>query len=158
MAEPRTERAVVDRTADLEQEIGASSRPSHLLRLVHASIDEEVGCTFGNRGPDTQAGTISLGVIDEPVALAAEIVADLVQRVPQLAGRHACDALAFEDVHDLTDPVDAAPGILGLAVPNAPAQALNFLDDYCLGLCPTRPVGRQSERRLRVLEPHGDMK
>ena len=25
--------------------------------------------------------------------------------------------LALEDVHDLPDPVDAAPGILGLAVP-----------------------------------------
>lgn len=56
--EPRTECAVVGRTANLEQKIGASSRPSHLLRLVHASIDEEVRGPFGHRGSDTQAGAM----------------------------------------------------------------------------------------------------
>src|SRR5689334_21796986 len=33
--------------------------------------------------------------------------------------------LALEDMHDLADPVDAAPGILGLVVPNPPAQPLD---------------------------------
>jgi hypothetical protein len=41
---------------------------------------------------------------------------------------------ALEDMHDLADPVDAEAGILGLAVPNAPAQALDLLDDRCLGM------------------------
>jgi len=35
VAESRAERAVVDRTPNLQQQVGASSRPSHLLRLVH---------------------------------------------------------------------------------------------------------------------------
>jgi hypothetical protein len=35
-AEPRTECPVVDRAANLEQEIGTSPGPSHLLRLVHS--------------------------------------------------------------------------------------------------------------------------
>src|SRR6186997_1228539 len=66
--------------------------------------------------------------------------------------------LALEDMHDLADPVDAAPGILGLAVPNPPAQPLDLRDDHGLRLHPTGFVGRQSDRRLlRVLEPHGDM-
>ena len=40
-----------------------------------------------------------------------------MQRVPQLARRHALRALAaltFEDMHDLVDPLDAALGILRL--------------------------------------------
>ena len=162
VAEPRTERAVVDRTANLEQKIGASSRPSHLLRFVHSSIDKEVRSPFGHRSSDTQAGAISLGVIDEPVALAAEVAVDFVQRRPQLARRHAFRAmavLALEDMHDLADPVDAAPGILGLAVPDAPAQPLDLRDDHGLRRPPTRLAGRQSDcRLLRVLESHGDMK
>ena len=64
------------------------------MRFVHAPIDQEVRCTLGNRSSDTQAGTISVGVIDEPSALAAEIVVDLVQRAPQLAGWHARRAVA----------------------------------------------------------------
>jgi hypothetical protein len=86
MAEPRTEGAVVDRTSDLQQQVGPASRPSHLLGLVHTTINQEVRCAFRNRSPDAQAGTISFGVIDEPAALVAEIIADLVQRAPQLAG------------------------------------------------------------------------
>jgi hypothetical protein len=39
MPKPGTERAVIDCTADLEQQIGAFSRPSHLLGLVHAPVD-----------------------------------------------------------------------------------------------------------------------
>src|SRR5882757_2170270 len=80
MAEPRTEGAVVDRTSDLQQQVGPASRPSHLLGLVHTTIDQEVRCAFRNRSPDAQAGTISFGVIDEPAALVAEIIVDLVQR------------------------------------------------------------------------------
>ena len=51
VAEPRTECAVVDRTVNLEQKIRTSSRPSHLLRVVHSPVDEEVRSPFGNRVP-----------------------------------------------------------------------------------------------------------
>ena len=93
VAESRAERAVVDRAADLQQQVCTSARPSHLLRFVHPPIDQEVRRAFGNRCSDTQAGTISFGVIDEPGALAAEIVVDLMQCAPQLARWHApsCD-------------------------------------------------------------------
>jgi hypothetical protein len=60
VTEPGTEGSVVDRTANLEQEIGPSSGPSHLLQLVHSSIDQEVRRPFGDRRADAQAGTISL--------------------------------------------------------------------------------------------------
>jgi hypothetical protein len=38
LAESRPERAIVDRTSNLRQKVGASSRPSYLLRLVHSPI------------------------------------------------------------------------------------------------------------------------
>jgi hypothetical protein len=58
MAETRAERAVVDCTLDLQEEIGASPRPSHLLRLVHPPIDQEVGGTCrGMRVPPSGAGS-----------------------------------------------------------------------------------------------------
>ena len=151
MTEPGTEGSVVDRTANLEQEIGASSGPSHLLRLVHSSIDQEVRRPFGDRRADAQAGTISLGVIDQLAALPVQVAVDFMQRPPQLArwyASHAMAVFALEDMHDLADPVDAEAGILGLAVPNAPAQALDLLYDRRLGLLPARLVDRQSPCRL----------
>ncbi|HME22055.1 MAG TPA: hypothetical protein VKI44_12075, partial [Acetobacteraceae bacterium] len=74
LAEPRTERSVEDCAANPEQEIGTSSGPSHLLQLVHAPIDEKICSALGDRSSDAQAGTVSLGVVDEPTALASEIV------------------------------------------------------------------------------------
>jgi hypothetical protein len=44
--------AVGGGAADLEQELGAATGPSHLLRLVHARIDQEVGGAFRDRGAD----------------------------------------------------------------------------------------------------------
>jgi DDE domain len=46
--ESGAECAVVDRATNLEQQIGSISRPSHLLRLVHASTDQEIRCAFGD--------------------------------------------------------------------------------------------------------------
>src|SRR5208283_2731198 len=93
VAESRAERTVVDRTPNLQQQVGASSRPSHLLRLVHPPVDQEVSGTFSHRRSDAQACTVSFSIIDEPSALAAEIVIDLVQRVLQLAGWHTRSAM-----------------------------------------------------------------
>src|SRR5208283_5349065 len=132
VAESRAERAVVDRTPDLQQQVGASSRPSHLLRLVHPPVDQKVGRAFSQRSSDAQACTVSFGIIDEPSALATEIVIDLVQRMPQLAGWHtrsAMTALTLEDMHDLADALECAPCIPGLAVPDPPVQSLDLLDD-----------------------------
>src|SRR3954470_17065536 len=49
MPKPNTERAVVDRAPNLEQQIGTSSRPSHLLGLVHAPVDQEIRAWFEMR-------------------------------------------------------------------------------------------------------------
>src|SRR5271156_762353 len=46
--EPGAEHAVVDRAADLKKQIGASPRPSHLLRFIHSPVDQEIRGTFGN--------------------------------------------------------------------------------------------------------------
>src|ERR1700733_2146367 len=71
--EPGTERAVVDCATNLEPQIGSVSRPPHLLGFVHAPVDQEVRCTFGDRRPDTQTGTVPFGVVDQPRGLASEI-------------------------------------------------------------------------------------
>ena len=68
-----TERAIIDGATNLQQEIGAASRPSHLLRFVHSAVHQEIGGPFGDRGSNAQSGTMALGVIDQPVALAGEI-------------------------------------------------------------------------------------
>jgi hypothetical protein len=47
-----TELAVEANAANLEQEIGAAAGPSHLLRFVHAAVDQEVGGAFGDRRAD----------------------------------------------------------------------------------------------------------
>src|SRR5271166_4758545 len=147
VAETRSKRTVVDRTPNLQQQVGAPSRPSHLLRLVHPPVDQEVSGALSHRRSDAQACTVSFGIIDEPSALATEIVIDLAQRVPQLAGWHtrsAMTALALEDMHDLADALECTSGIPGLAVPDPPVQSLDLGDDRRLCLDPTGLVGGQS--------------
>ena len=77
LSEAGTELAVEDGTADLEQEIGAVAGPAHLLRFVHAAVDQEVGGAFGQRGADAEPGTMAFGVVDQPSALAGQIAVDL---------------------------------------------------------------------------------
>src|SRR5690349_23009116 len=89
MAESGAELAVDDGAADLEQEIGAAAGPAHLLLLVHAPVDQEVGGAFGDRRADPLTGAMALGIVDQPGALAGEIAVDLVQRRPQPARRGA---------------------------------------------------------------------
>src|SRR4051794_21063974 len=59
LAEAGAERAVVDRTADLEQPVGTTPGPAHLLRLVHPAVHQEVGCALGQRRADPQPGSCS---------------------------------------------------------------------------------------------------
>ena len=66
------------------------------------------------------------------------------------------DRLAPEVMHDGADAVEADPGILGLAVPQPPAQALDLRDDQRLRRGALRTVGRQTSSNLRqVPQPHG---
>ena len=86
VAQSGGQRSVAERaTQTQKQEISTSSGPAHLLRLVHSPIDEKVCGPFCKRSPDTQTGTVSLGVVDEPTTLASEITIDVKQCVPQRA-------------------------------------------------------------------------
>jgi hypothetical protein len=80
----RTKRAIANGATNLQQKIGAASRPSHLLRFIHAAVHQEIGCPFGDRGSNGQSGTVPFGVIDQPVALASEITIQRLQDGPQL--------------------------------------------------------------------------
>src|SRR4051812_34472652 len=62
LPEAGAERAVVDGAADLEQPIGTAPRPAHLLRFVHATIDEEVGRSLGQRRANPQPGPVPFAV------------------------------------------------------------------------------------------------
>src|SRR3954464_5852723 len=64
LAEAGAEFAVED--GALEQEISTASRPSHLLRLVQAAVDQEVGRCFGQGGADLQTGAMAFGTVDQP--------------------------------------------------------------------------------------------
>ena len=52
--------------------VGPSPRPAHLLGFIHSPVHQEIGRPFGDRGADPQTGTVALGIIDHPVALAGE--------------------------------------------------------------------------------------
>jgi hypothetical protein len=40
---------------------------------VHPAIHQGTGRSFGDAGSNSQSGTVALGVIDQPVALAGQI-------------------------------------------------------------------------------------
>jgi hypothetical protein len=82
LSEAGAERPIVDGAANLQQEIGPSARPTHLLGFVHPAVHQEVDRAFGDRGPDPQSGTVPLGIIDQLVALAAEITIQRMQGRP----------------------------------------------------------------------------
>jgi hypothetical protein len=82
LAEPRAEHAVEDCAADLQQEVGTASGPSHLLGFVHAAIDEKVGSSLGDRRANAEACAVPSGVVDEPTALTSQVLVDVVQRMP----------------------------------------------------------------------------
>jgi hypothetical protein len=67
----RPKRTVVDCATDLEQQIGAISRPSQLLALIHAPVDQEIRCAFGDRRPDPLLSHPSGTVVCE-IALAGQ--------------------------------------------------------------------------------------
>src|SRR3954453_10332689 len=84
LSEAGTEGAVVDSTANLQQQSATASGPTHLLGLVHPAVHQEVGRAFGDGRPNPQAGTMTLGVVDHPVGLAHQIAVQCQQRSPQL--------------------------------------------------------------------------
>src|SRR3954454_15693602 len=132
LPEAGAERAVVDGAADLEQPVGAAPGPAHLLRLGHPAVHQEVGRALGQRRADPQPGPVPLAVVDQPIALADEVIVERPQGGPQPTRR--CDGapavrLAPEVVRDGADAIEADPGIRGLAFPQSPAQALDLLDD-----------------------------
>src|SRR3954470_2181351 len=104
---------------------------------------------------------VSLGIVDQPVALADEVVVQRPQGGPKLARR--CDGapavrLAPEVMRDGADAIEADPGVPGLAVPQSPAQALDLLGDHRLRRGALRIVGRQAAGDLcQVLQPHGEV-
>ncbi|HTW70573.1 MAG TPA: hypothetical protein VME47_11845, partial [Acetobacteraceae bacterium] len=73
LTEAGTKCPVVNCATDLQHQIGTSPGPTHLLRLVHSAIDQEIRRTLRHRSPDAHAGAVSSGVVDKPGALAAEI-------------------------------------------------------------------------------------
>src|SRR3954454_5948749 len=82
LPEAGAEHAVVDGAANLEQPIGATPRPAHLLRFVHATIDEEVGRPLGQRCANPQPGPVPFAIVDQPVALPDEVAVQRLQRGP----------------------------------------------------------------------------
>jgi hypothetical protein len=85
LSEAGPEFVVETGAADLEQEIGASAGPSHLLGFVHAAVDQEVCGAFRDRRADLQTGAMAFGIVDQLGILADEIAVDLTQRCPQPA-------------------------------------------------------------------------
>jgi hypothetical protein len=49
LSEAETECAVVHTAAKLEQKIGPSPRPAHLLRLFHPAVHQNIGGPSGDR-------------------------------------------------------------------------------------------------------------
>jgi hypothetical protein len=82
LSEARVESTIIDRATNLKEQVGAASGPSHLLTFVHPAIHQEIGGSFGDRGSNSQSGTVPLGVIDQPVALAGQVTVQCVQGGP----------------------------------------------------------------------------
>src|SRR3954453_18688648 len=74
LPEAGAERAVVDGAADLDQPFGAAPGPTHLLSFGHPAVDQEIGRALSQRRADPFPRPVPLGVVDQPVTLAGEVV------------------------------------------------------------------------------------
>src|SRR5215212_3541862 len=77
-------------------------------------------------------------------ALGAQVAVHRVQRSPQLAS-----GLALEGGQECVNAIDADLRVLGLAVPDAPAQSLDLRDDHRLRR-PSRCRSPSSQLRMKV--------
>jgi hypothetical protein len=55
LSETGAERSIIDGATNLKQQIGAASRPAHLLGFIHPAVHQEIGRSFGERGSDAPA-------------------------------------------------------------------------------------------------------
>src|SRR5215212_11040618 len=118
LPEAGAERAVVDGAADLEQPIGTAPRPAHLLRFVHATIDEEVGRSLGQRRANPQPGPMPFAIVDQPIALPDEVAVQRLQRGPQLArGRDGSAAAGLATEWCITARMRSMLTFASLALP-----------------------------------------
>jgi hypothetical protein len=53
LSEAQTEPIIIDSATNLQQQVGAASRPSHLLTFIHSAVHQEIGRSFGDRGANT---------------------------------------------------------------------------------------------------------
>jgi FkbM family methyltransferase len=77
VAQSRAERSIVDRAANLKQEISTSSPlldQRICCDLFIRRLTRKVCGSFCNRSSDTQTGTVSLGVVDEPTTCEDQMV------------------------------------------------------------------------------------
>jgi hypothetical protein len=84
LSEAGAESTIIDGASNLKQQLSAASRPSHVLTFVHPPVHQEVGRPFGDRGTNPQARAVTLGVIDQPVALAGQIPSSACSAVHNL--------------------------------------------------------------------------
>jgi hypothetical protein len=63
LPEAGTEATVADGAADLQQEISTPPAPTHLLRLVHPAVHQEIRRPLGDGCANPQSGTATLNVL-----------------------------------------------------------------------------------------------
>src|SRR5208337_1442624 len=110
-----------------------------------------IGCPFGDRGPNSQPGTMPLGVIHQPGALAGQIAIQRPQGRPKLSrwrDGFAAVRPAPEMRHDRTNTIDAFPRVLRFPIPDPPVQSVNLRDDHGL---------RRRACRITCLQPVRDL-
>jgi hypothetical protein len=83
LSEAGADSTIVDGASDLEQKIGSSSRPAHLLRLAHPAVHQNIGPS--DRGANPQFGTVPFRVMNQPIALTGEISIQRAQAGPQVS-------------------------------------------------------------------------
>lgn len=78
------ERAVENRRSDLKKVVGATCRPAHLVAAVHPLIDDDVYRQLRRRRRHALAGPLPPAVVDQPAALAVDVLLQPMQQVRDL--------------------------------------------------------------------------
>jgi hypothetical protein len=61
------ESVIIDGATNLKQQIGAASRPAHLLGFIHLAVHQEIGRSFGERGRGVQREHLLQQVSRRPI-------------------------------------------------------------------------------------------
>ena len=125
--EVRGELVVEDAGADLEEQVGSTRSPAHLLFFHHAFADDLVDGGLDEGAGDGLPGAVAFPVVGDPVGVSTDVGVELTHRLGQSGLFEGGFLAAFVEL--ALEVLDGLQGPEDVAVPEEPFEAVQVVAD-----------------------------